>query len=157
MMRIRYDRFQELDQLTWHAWGTPSLRPSPVPIDAYRHGDSFVVALDLPGVDPDTIALAVKKNVLTIKAQRSWQRAEGDEILMAERSQGAFARQLFLGEEVDRDRIDASYDHGVLTVRMAVAEEALARKIEIMSGGQSKLVEAESPHHDVAATGGPSR
>jgi len=144
MMRMRYDRFQELDQLTWHAWGAQSLRPSPVPIDAYRHGDSFVVALDLPGVDPDTIDLTVKKNVLTIKAERSWQRAEGDEILMAERSQGAFARQLFLGEEVDQDHIDASYDHGVLTVRMPVAKEAMARKIEIMSGGQSKAVEAES-------------
>ena len=144
MMRMRYDRFHELDQLTWHAWGAQSLRPSPVPIDAYRHGDSFLVTLDLPGVDPNTIDLTVKKNVLTIKAERSWQRAEGDEILMAERSQGTFARQLFLGEEVDRDHINASYDNGVLTVKLRVAEEAKARRIEIMSGGEPKAVEAES-------------
>jgi HSP20 family protein len=137
MMHMRYDRFQELDQLTWHSWGNQSMRPSPVPVDAYRRGDSFVVTLDLPGVDPNTIDLSVKKNVLTIKAERSWQRAEGDEILMAERSQGAFARQLCLGEEVDRNGINASYDDGVLTVRMPVAEEAMGRKIEIMSGGQA--------------------
>jgi HSP20 family protein len=137
MMHMRYDRFQELDQLTWHAWGAQSMRSSPVPVDAYRRGDSFVVTLDLPGVDPNTIDLSVKKNVLTIKAERSWQRVDGDEILMAERSQGAFARQLFLGEEVDRNGIKASYDEGVLTVRMPVAEEAMDRKIEIMSGGQA--------------------
>jgi HSP20 family protein len=144
MMLTRYNPFQELDRLRWHAWEAQSLRPSAVPVDAYRHGDSFVVTLDLPGVDPKTIDLSVKKDTLTIKAERSWQRAEGDEVLMAERSQGTFARQFFLGELIDRDRIDASYDYGVLTVKLAVAEEAKARKIEITSGAQPKIVEVES-------------
>lgn len=114
-------------------------------MDAYRHGESFVVHFDLPGVDASSIDLTVEKNVLTVSAQRQWQPAEGDQVLASERPQGSFTRQLFLGESLDAERIEASYDNGVLTVTVPVAEQARPRKVEITSGGaKAGAIEAES-------------
>jgi HSP20 family protein len=106
-------------------------------MDAYRHGDSFLVHFDLPGVDPPSIELTVEKNVLTVRAERTSQRAEDDEVVVAERPQGTFSRQVFLGEGLDPDRIEARYDSGVLTLTIPVAEQAKPRRVEIVSS-QSK-------------------
>src|SRR5688500_16968827 len=105
---MRFDPFRELDRL---ANGIPNggTRPS-MPMDAYRRGSEFVVHFDLPGVDPASIDLTVEKNVLTISAERSWSKAEGDEVVVSERPQGRFSRQLFLGESLDPDNIQADFD-----------------------------------------------
>jgi HSP20 family protein len=79
--------------------------------------------------------LTVEKNVLTVKAERTSQRDEGDEVVVAERPQGTFSRQVFLGEGLDADRIDASYDSGVLTLTIPVAEQAKPRRVPIKSSG----------------------
>jgi HSP20 family protein len=131
-MLMRFDPFRELDRLTQNVWQT---RPS-MPMDAYRHNGDFVVNFDLPGVDPNTIDLTVEKNVLTVTAERSFSRAEGDEIVVAERPQGRFTRQLFLGESLDADQIRANYDAGVLTLHIPVAEKAKPRKVEVTAGDQ---------------------
>jgi len=73
----------------------------------------------------------VEKNTLTVSAAREWQREEGIQVLLNERPTGSFSRQFFLGEGLDADRIEAGYDHGVLTVSIPVAETAKPRKIEI--------------------------
>jgi len=130
-MLMRTDPFRELDRLA-QALGTPT-RPAAIPIDAYRKGDIFLVQFDLPGVEPDSIDLTVEKNVLTVHAQRSRPEAEGVEMLLAERPQGTFSRQLFLGETLDTDHIDAEYTNGVLVLRMPVAESAKPRKVTINS------------------------
>ena len=84
-------------------------------------------------------------NPLTVTAERHFPRAEGDEITVSERPQGRFSRQLFLGEGLDAEHLTASYDYGVLTVTVPVAEEAKPRKVEITSGnGSAKAIEAES-------------
>ena len=145
-MLMRSDPFRELDRLTQRVLGNGA-SPAVMPMDAYRHGESFVVHFDLPGADPGSIDLTVEKNVLTVSAQRQWQPAEGDQILASERPQGSFTRQLFLGESLDTDRIEATYDAGVLTVTVPVAEQAKPRKVEITSGGGSAkggAIEAES-------------
>ncbi len=134
MMLMRFDPLRELDRLTQHAFGTLA-RSATVPMDAYRRGDQFVVHFDLPGVDATGIDLTVEKNVLTVSAQRQWEPGEGDEVLVSERPQGSFSRQLFLGESLDPDGIQASYDDGVLTVTVPVAEQAKPRKVEITPGG----------------------
>lgn len=131
-MLMRFDPFRELDRLTQPGW--PSGRGPVMPMDAYRDGDRFVVRLDVPGVDPATIDLTVEKNVLTIAAERRWARDDDVEVLVAERPQGSISRQLFLGEGLDADRIDASYDNGVLTVTIPVAEQAKPRKVAISHG-----------------------
>ena len=143
-MLMRSDPFRELDRLTQRVFGNgPSA--AVMPMDAYRHGEQFVVHFDLPGVEASSIDLTVEKNVLTVSAERQWQPADGDEVLASERPYGRFTRQLFLGEALDAERIEAGYDNGVLTVTVPVAEQAKPRKVQISSGdGSAKAIETES-------------
>ena len=141
-MLMRTDPFRELDRLTQQVFGNTHgtwSRPTPMPMDAYRAGDEFVVAFDLPGVDPDAIELDVERNVLTVKAERR-PVASGDQVEMqvAERPLGVFSRQLFLGETLDVDHISASYEAGVLTLRIPVAEKAKPRRITVSNAGSEQ-------------------
>ena len=138
-MLMRFDPFREIDRLT-QAWGGD--RAPVMPMDAYRDGERFVVHFDLPGVDPASIELTVEKNVLTVAAERQPVLGEGRQWLVNERPQGSFSRQLFLGEGLDSDHIEARYDHGVLTVTVPVAEQAKPRKVEITAAGASKAIGA---------------
>ena len=114
-------------------------------MDAYRRGDHFVVHLDLPGTDPNSVELTVERNVLTVKAERAWQRNQEDEVLISERPQGVFTRQLFLGESLDTDAIEANYEQGVLTLTIPVAEQAKPRRVAISSESNGRTaVEANS-------------
>jgi len=135
-MLMRTDPFRELDRLTQQFFGGSSpgtwSRPNPMPMDAYRSGDEYVVSFDLPGVSADGIDLDVERNVLTVKAERRPAVVSDDvEMQVAERPLGVFSRQLFLGDTLDAERIQASYDSGVLTLRIPVAEQAKPRKISI--------------------------
>ena len=134
-MLMRTDPFRELDRLTQQVFGSNSgtwSRPTAMPMDAYRDGDWFVVAFDLPGVLPDAIELDVERNVLTVKAERRpVVRGEQVEMQVAERPLGVFSRQLFLGDTLDTDNIEANYEAGVLTLRIPIAEKAKPRKITI--------------------------
>jgi HSP20 family protein len=137
-MLMRTDPFRELDRLTQQMFGAatpgPWSRPTAMPMDAYRSGDEFVVHFDLPGVEPDAIDLDVERNVLTVKAERRPVATEGDvEMQVSERPLGVFSRQLFLGDALDADNIQASYNAGVLTLRLPIAEQAKPRKISIAS------------------------
>ena len=145
-MLMRTDPFRELDRLTQQVFGNTAgtwSRPTAMAMDAYRAGDQFVVAFDLPGVDPDAIELDVERNVLTVKAERR-PAATGEHVEMqvAERPLGVFSRQLFLGDTLDTDHIDAGYDAGVLTLRIPIAERAKPRKVEITSSGSHKEINA---------------
>lgn len=149
-MLMRFDPFRELDRLTQPTWAGG--RAPFMPMDAYRDGDRFLVHLDLPGIDPGSIDLTVEKNVLTISAERRWSRGDDVEMVVSERPQGSFSRQLFLGEGLDADHIDASYDNGVLTVTVPVAEQAKPRKVEITSGGlAAHSIEATSTEGTAAS------
>ena len=141
-MLMRFDPFRELDRLAEQTWG--GNRQPTMPMDAYRRGDHFVVHFDLPGVDPSSIDLTVEKNVLTVSAERHWEPAEGNQVVVAERPQGSFSRQLFLGEGLDPDGIEATYDGGVLTVQVPVAEQAKPRKVQVTSTGSSAAIETGS-------------
>lgn len=141
-MLMRFDPFRELDRMTQEVWRDVS-RPV-APLDAYRHGDQFVVEIDVPGVDADAIDLTVEKNVLTVTAKREKSFADGDEVLVAERPRGEFRRQLFLGEQLDTENITADYDNGVLTLTLSVAEQAKPRKVEISAAGKKELVGSAS-------------
>ncbi len=148
-MLMRTDPFRDFDRLAQQVLGTPS-RPAAMPIDAYRVGDEFVVELDLPGVDGDSIDLTVEKNVLTVHAHRSRTTPDGVEMLVGERPQGTFSRQLFLGEGLDTDRIEAAYVDGVLTLRLPIAEKAKPRRVPIkLSGSSQTAIDAASD--DLAA------
>jgi HSP20 family protein len=130
-MLIRYDPFRELDRYTDQLFGNGANRKGWMPMDAVRRPDGVELRFDLPGVAPDTIDASVERNVLTVKAERSWFLGEGEEALAKERDHGAFTRQVFLGDALDTDRLEAHYEHGVLTITIPTAEQAKARKIEV--------------------------
>jgi len=138
-MLMRTDPFRELDRLTQQVLGTNGTlaRPSVMPMDAWRDGDTFHVEFDLPGVDPDSIDLDVERNVVTVKAERP-PRASDAELIAAERPRGVFSRQLILGDNLDTQHITANYDSGVLTLQVPVAEQAKPRKISITTQGEER-------------------
>ncbi len=137
-MLMRTDPFRELDRLAQQVVGTPA-RPAAMPIDAYRDGDTFIVQFDLPGVSRDSIDLTVEQNVLTVHAVRSRTNEGAVEMIVAERPQGTFSRQLFLGQTLDTDHIDAQYADGVLRLSIPVAERAKPRKVEIGGNDQEPM------------------
>ena len=138
-MLMRTDPFREIDRLAQQVLGT-SARPTTMTMDAWRDGDTFEVQFDLPGVSPDSISLDVERNVVTIRAERP-DVDENVEMLAAERPRGVFSRQLVLGENLDTENIQASYDSGVLSLRIPVAEQAKPRKIAITSkGGERQAI-----------------
>lgn len=138
-MLMRTDPFRELDRLTQQFFGGDGTlaRPSVMPMDAWRDGDNFFVEFDLPGINPDSIDLDVERNVITVKAERPVRDANV-EMIAAERPRGVFSRQLVLGDNLDTDNITASYEAGVLSLRIPVAEQAKPRKILVSSGGENK-------------------
>jgi HSP20 family protein len=142
-MLMRLDPFREVDRLTQQALAAGG-RPAGMPMDAYRQGERFVVHFDLPGVDPSSIEVTVEKDVLTVSAERRWD-AVDYEFIANERPHGVFRRQLFLGDSLDVDHLEAGYDCGVLTVSIPVAERAKPRRIQITSGARhAKAIDADS-------------
>lgn len=128
-MLMRTDPFRDLDRLTAQALGTAA-RPTVMPMDAWREGQEFVVEFDLPGIEAQSLDLDVERNVVTVRARRP-DVDPGREMLATERPRGVFSRQLVLGDNLDTEQIAASYDGGVLRLRIPVAEKAKPRKISI--------------------------
>jgi HSP20 family protein len=138
MMLMRTDPFRDLDRLTQQVLGTAA-RPAVMPMDAWREGDRFIVEFDLPGVDADSLDLDVERNVLTVHATRP--NLDPDrEMVSAERPRGVFSRQLFLGETLDAEQIEASYQGGVLRLAIPVAEKAKPRRIQITTDNEKKAI-----------------
>ncbi|MFF7177241.1 Hsp20 family protein [Streptomyces sp. NPDC008121] len=142
-MLMRTDPFRELDRLTQQLLGATGTwsKPSPMPMDAYREGDEYVIALDLPGVSSDAIDVDVERNMLTVKAERRpVTRADDVQMELSERPLGVFSRQLMLADTLDTERITADYEAGVLTLRIPIAERAKTRRITVGAGTDRKQI-----------------
>jgi HSP20 family protein len=146
-MLMRTDPFRELDRFTQQALGTAA-RPAVMPMDAWREGDVFFVEFDLPGIDQDTLDLDIERNVVTVRAERPGV-DPNREMLATERPRGIFSRQLVLGENLDTDRIEASYQEGVLRLRIPVAERAKPRKITIGRGEAHRTLNDKATKREV--------
>ncbi|MFF0203357.1 Hsp20/alpha crystallin family protein [Streptomyces sp. NPDC005017] len=135
-MLMRTDPFRELDRLAQQLIGPGTWsRPSTMPMDAHREGDTYVVAFDLPGVTPDAIDVDVERNMLTVRAERRpATKADDVQMELSERPMGVFSRQIVLADTLDTEHIDADYDAGVLTLRIPIAERAKPRKISVGVG-----------------------
>jgi HSP20 family protein len=146
-MLMRSEPFTEVNRLAQQLFGVPQAgtwsRPTAMPVDSYRNGDEFVIAFDLPGVDKDAIEIDVERNVLTVRAERRPVDL-GDQAVaqLSERPLGIFSRQLFLGDALDTEHIDATYDNGVLVLRIPIAERAKPRKIAVTARehGDTKVI-----------------
>jgi HSP20 family protein len=153
MSILRFDPFRDFDRMAEQLFGgTAGARGQAArsfPMDAYRRGDRFFIHLDLPGVDPDSIEMTTENNVLTISADRRFPVEDGDQLIVSERPQGTFSRQLFLGDTLDTDRITATYEQGVLTLEIPVAEQAKPRRIQITGAGSGpQTIEGSASRED---------
>ncbi|MFF8977512.1 Hsp20/alpha crystallin family protein [Streptomyces cellulosae] len=137
-MLMRTDPFREFDRLAQQVFG-PGTSTSAMAMDAYRAGDDYIVHFDIPGIDPESIEIDVDRNVLNVRAERRSPVPEDADVVVAERPTGNFSRQLFLGDTLDTERIDAQYDAGVLTLRIPVAESAKPRRIQITGGDRKQI------------------
>ncbi|OBI86394.1 Hsp20/alpha crystallin family protein [Mycobacterium asiaticum] len=132
-MLMRTDPFRNLDRFAEQVLGTAA-RPAVMPMDAWREGEKFVVEFDLPGIDADSLDIDIERNVVTVRAERP-SVDPNREMLANERPRGVFSRQLVLGENLDTERIEASYREGVLSLHIPVAEKAKPRKITVERSG----------------------
>jgi HSP20 family protein len=112
-----------------------------MPMDGLRREGDVVLKFDLPGIDPGSIEVTVDRGVLSVSAGREEEITDNERLFVRERPMGTFTRRVYLSEHLDSERIDASYDNGVLTVRIPVLERAKPRKVEIQSSG-SKAIQA---------------
>ena len=134
-MLVQNSPFRELEAL-FNQRGSHPARSTwatgrPIPMDSYRRGDDIWVHLDLPGVTSDSIDISVERNVLTVTAERTFQRQEGDSVYFNERHDGAYRRQVSLGDGLDAENIEADFSDGVLSLRIPVAPQAKPRKITV--------------------------
>ncbi|GGZ99913.1 Hsp20/alpha crystallin family protein [Streptomyces subrutilus] len=141
-MLMRTDPFREMDRIVQQLSGTSGTwsKPSVMPMDAYREGEEYVIAFDLPGVDRDAIDIDVERNMLRVKAERRpAAKADSVKVELSERPLGVFSRQVMLADTLDTERIEADYDAGVLTLRIPIAERAKPRKISIGDAGRKQI------------------
>ncbi|MFJ5812206.1 Hsp20/alpha crystallin family protein [Streptomyces sp. NPDC093093] len=142
-MLMRTDPFREMDRIVQQLSGTSGTwsKPSVMPMDAYRDGDVYVIAFDLPGVDREAIDIDVERNMLKVRAERRPAgKSDGVQMELSERPLGVFSRQVMLADTLDTERIEADYDAGVLTLRIPIAERAKPRKISIGRADDHKQI-----------------
>jgi len=141
---LRFDPFSDIDSLTRGllASQTGSNRtPRFMPMDLCKIDDHYVLTADLPGVDPGSVDVDVDSGTLTISAHRTARSEDSAQWLANERFFGRYRRQLSLGDNVDTAAISATYENGVLTVTIPVAERAKPRKIEVSRAGSQTSIE----------------
>ena len=119
--------------------GAATMRRWVPAMDLAEHEDHFTLTADIPGVEPGDVHIEVEDRVLTVRGERrAEQHEEKAGMLRVERATGAFHRSLTLPEGVDADAVAATFDKGVLTVRIPKPEERKPRRVEITVGGESE-------------------
>jgi HSP20 family protein len=144
---LRFDPFSDLDALTRGLLtGETGTNRSPrfMPMDLCKINDHYVLTADLPGVDPGSVDVSVDNGTLTIAAHCTARSEESVQWLANERFFGSYRRQLSLGEGIDASAIAATYENGVLSVAIPLAERAKPRKIDIAHGGDQKSIQTHT-------------
>ena len=114
-----------------------------MPLDVVRHDGDVTLRFDVPGIDPASIDVTVDRGTLTVSVKREEERTENDKFFVRERTMGTFTRRLRLSENLNADAVEASYDNGVLEVRIPVTEQAKPRKVEVRQPEQQQAEQGE--------------
>lgn len=141
---LRFDPFSDLDALTRGLLTNQSgstRTPRFMPMDLCKIDDHYLLTADLPGVDPGSVDVNVDNGTLTISAHRTARSDDSTQWLANERFFGTYRRQLSLGDGIDTAAISATYENGVLTVTIPIAEKAKARKVEVSHSGNQRSIE----------------
>ena len=115
-------------------------------MDLVEAGEHFVLKADLPGLSENEVNIEVENNVLTVSGERKTELEDKHEgYYRLERAFGAFSRSLTLPEGIDPDAVTASFDNGVLEVRIPKPAEAKPRRVQIaVGGGEPRTIESEA-------------
>jgi HSP20 family protein len=114
-------------------------------MDLVEEGGSYLLRADLPGVSEDDVTVELEDNVLTISGERRSEHEDKQEgYYRIERASGAFSRALTLPEGIDPDSVQASFEKGVLEVRIPKPEERKPRRVAIGVSGKSPVIEGSS-------------
>jgi HSP20 family protein len=135
-MLTRWDPFRDLkaveeefDRLAGRAFARNAWVPS---MDVRETDDRFEVKVDLPGIEPEAVGVTFEDGMLSITGRRELSNEQkGETWHRIERSYGTFARSIRLPQTADSDRIEATFDKGVLTVSVPKVEQAKPRQIEV--------------------------
>jgi HSP20 family protein len=135
-MLANWDPFRDLrsiegdfDRMVGQAFSKNAWVPA---LDIRESEERFEVTVDLPGLEPGDVEVTFEDGMLTIRGTREFVRREDDsQFHRIERSYGSFARSVRLPRTADAERVEASFDKGVLTVQVPKREEAKARTIEV--------------------------
>ncbi len=119
--------------------GTTTRVRTIMPMDVIRRKDEVLFRFDLPGVDTESIDVTVDRGVLTVSAKRSEETTEGENPVRRERVRGSFTRRVYLGDTLDSDKIEATYNDGVLAIRLPLLEKAQPRKVEIHTDSKKEI------------------
>lgn len=119
----------------WPGAFTRMAQPFAPPLDVLETAESYLVQLDVPGCDPESLEVQLEGRSLTIRGQRPHLQVAGGEALHAERTHGNFCRTLNLPAGVEPDGVTAEQSQGVLTVTVPKAEAARARRVPIENRG----------------------
>jgi HSP20 family protein len=164
MALVRWDPVREIDSLQGEMnrlfstfFDTPTTRGGNggatatrrwIPaMDLVETGEHFVLTADLPGISENDVNIEVENNVLTVSGERKTEHQEKHAgYYRLERATGAFSRSLTLPEGIDADAVKATFDNGVLEVRIPKPVQAQPRKVQIGVGGaEPKTIEADAP------------
>jgi HSP20 family protein len=150
MAIMRWDPFAEVDRMLdlmsrgAQSGGSGQTGVRGMAMDVYREGEKYVVEMDLPGVDTSSININVERNMLTVEAESHAQHEQADEVVVCERRHARFRRQLYLGENVETDDVQATYDNGVLRLEVPISTEQRARKIEVSTQSKPAQIGAQT-------------
>ena len=147
-MLVRTDPFRELDRVASQVFGTVA-RPAAMPMDAWRHGDTFVIEFDLPAIDPEQVELDVERNMLTVRAERLSPTGPNVELIASERPRGMFSRQVILGDTLDTD------NSGRLPLRSAPLEHSRGRKGQATQNRDRRPTRGAAPRGNRRQVRGP--
>lgn len=132
MAVVRYEPFRDPFEQLMSLAASGRRAVLAMPIDVYRTPDgSYHVEADLPGADPGSIEVTVEHSTLALRAERKARYGDTDHVVVAERPQGPFSRQLTLGEGVDPDHLTATYADGVLHVTIPASPKVQPRRIQV--------------------------
>jgi HSP20 family protein len=125
--------------------GTASARRWIPAMDLVETEDHYVLTADLPGLGQEDISLEFEGDVLTLSGERRSGHEERKEgYYRLERAAGSFSRSLTLPEGVDPDAVKATFDKGVLEVRIPKPEQRRPKKVAIQVGDAPKTIESET-------------
>jgi HSP20 family protein len=131
-LRQAMDRLFDDDLMRPRAWIAGSVDGPALPLDVTTTPDALVVEAALPGVKPEDVEITVENDTLTMIGKTSDEKtSEAGSYLVQEIRRGSFSRSVTLPKGLEADKAEATFEHGVLTLRIPKAEQTKPRQIRI--------------------------